>query len=212
MLRWRDSFHTVFLRQMPVHRGRPWNEKALESMGGAATVPAATAFFLWDDTICGRWLDVNDTVAGCSGQQGEPRGFGAAVVEHIEDKLLVERAFEINQLQLQLPLPGTLQPGAEDCVAFGLQLVGGLQIVSGCRPEQFSGEPQFFVRQSRIAAGQMQHSAAFMTAFGGNNDGIAALGKLREVWQTEACHLRNATVSHQRENIHRQVTGVREHG
>ena len=180
-------------------------------MGGAATVPAATAFFLRENPVRGRRLYVHDTVAGRSSQQGQPRGFGAAVVEHIEDKLLIERAFEIDQLQLQLPLLGALQPGAEGCVALGLQSVGSLQVVSGCRPEQFSGEAQFFVRQGRIAAGQMQHSAAFMTAFRGDNDGIAALGKLREVWQAEASYLRHATVADEHDEIHRQELGVCEH-
>lgn len=180
-------------------------------MCGAATVPAATAFFLWDDTICGRWLDVHDTVAGRCSQQGEPCGFGAAVVEHVEDELLVERAFEVYQLQLQLPLPGALQPGAEGRVAFGLQSVGRLQIVSGCRAEQFSGQPQFLVRQGRIAAGQMQHSAAFMTAFCSDDDGIAALREQWEVCKAESCHLWNATVPHKCDKFHWQVTGVREH-
>jgi hypothetical protein len=50
-----------------------------------------------------------------------------------------------------------------------------------------------------------------MTAFSGDNDGIAALGKLREVWQAEASYLRHATVADEHDEIHRQELGVCEH-
>lgn len=160
---------------------------------------------LGNNSISGRGLNMHDSVPSGCGKQCKASRFRAAVVEDVEDELLVEGAFEVDQLELQLPLPGSLQPCTEGGITFGLKTGGCLQIGVGGQSQQSPGETRLVFGQRRISGSDVQHDPAFLSAFGGDDDGISAVWKDGNSRTAKPCHLRHTAVADQHDEIHRDV-------
>ena len=80
---------------------------AVGTASGAATSrTAAVAAFHGHQPVGPDRLHFDDAQSGGGRLQGQPRAFRPAIVQHIENQLgMIERPFQIDQFQLQLPIP-----------------------------------------------------------------------------------------------------------
>ncbi len=77
----------------------------------AAAVAAATRLRLFHQTAGCHWLNFDDSQTSGSGLNRQPGAFRSAIVQDVQDEFLpVERPFEVDQLQVELPFLNALLP------------------------------------------------------------------------------------------------------
>ena len=169
----------------------------------AATATSATATTtgrLLYDAVSLDGLNVNDSESGRSSQESQASGFCVLPVQNVKNEvLLIQRPFEINQLQFQTPVTDANLPVKELSVCF-LSVLDKLVLVCRNRQSLYLAGHRFVFADNGFAD-DLQQMADLYPAIGFHNDSHAVnrslshrlhnfvrSGKSRDLW--------NHTVSH----------------
>jgi hypothetical protein len=164
----------------------------------AATITApATAFLFWHNTFCSHWLHMHYSVSRGCRQQGQPSGFGATFIEYVQDQLSIEGSFQINQLQLQIPLRCAAHPETVRGVTLGLEAGGPRQIVRSSRSQHTSGQSEILFCHANCSLCDMQHFATFFTTLRANHNHRTTFGGRLIIAASKPRHLRDAAIAHE---------------